>query len=135
VSPYPKDVAVAGMSIGGLAAASLAFGAPDVFGGAICHSGSFWWPLPADGTPGWLVREIDRSPRTDLRFYLDVGNRETTVFVPGTPDQVTANRRLRDALRAKGYPVTYAEYAGEHDYVNWRNTFADGLIAMFGDNR
>ncbi|GAA2555889.1 hypothetical protein GCM10010435_28120 [Winogradskya consettensis] len=132
ISPYPQDVALAGMSLGGLAAAALALRAPEVFGAVISHSGSFWWPAPADGDPEWLTREVARRPRAGVRFYLDIGDRERQIFLPGVPDQVTVNRRMRDALRAKGYPVTYAEYPGEHDYVNWRNTFADGLRAVFG---
>jgi enterochelin esterase family protein len=35
-------------------------------------------------------------------------------------------------LRAKGYEVRYQEFAGDHDYINWRGTLADGLIWLFG---
>jgi hypothetical protein len=42
------------------------------------------------------------------------------------------NRQLRDVLRAKGYEVRYQEFAGDHDYINWRGTLADGLIWLFG---
>ncbi|MGO8731942.1 MAG: hypothetical protein ACLQVM_04005 [Terriglobia bacterium] len=43
------------------------------------------------------------------------------------------NRQFRDILRAKGYEVQYQEFAGDHDYINWRGTLADGLIVLFGD--
>jgi enterochelin esterase-like enzyme len=36
-------------------------------------------------------------------------------------------------LLERGYQVTYAEYSGAHDYINWRRTFADGLLAVLGD--
>ena len=39
---------------------------------------------------------------------------------------------MRDVLRQQGYDVEYAEYVGAHDSVNWRRTFADGLLAVFG---
>jgi enterochelin esterase family protein len=48
----------------------------------------------------------------------------------GGPSQVDVNRRFRDTLRQRGYPVAFHEYTGGHDYVNWRRTFADGLLAV-----
>jgi enterochelin esterase-like enzyme len=132
LSPYPRDVGVAGVSLGGLAAAHLALRAPEAVGAVIAQSGSFWWPGPGAGEPEWLTREYAARPRADLRFYLDAGDRETQPAADGTPSLLAATRRFRDALRAKGYPVTYAEYPGGHDYVNWRRTFADALIAIFG---
>jgi enterochelin esterase family protein len=35
-------------------------------------------------------------------------------------------------LLAKGYVVDYREFAGDHDYINWRGTFADALVSLFG---
>jgi enterochelin esterase-like enzyme len=39
---------------------------------------------------------------------------------------------LSHVLRAKGYVVHYREFRGGHEYVNWRSTFADELIALTG---
>jgi enterochelin esterase-like enzyme len=117
---------IAGSSRGGLAAAAIALDAPDDFGAVISQSGSFWWP---HDDPGRLIRSVPARPPADLRFYLDVGTFETK----GSPQsQVDVNRAMRDALRRRGYHVSYAEYSGGHDYVNWRRTFADGLIAVAG---
>jgi len=35
-------------------------------------------------------------------------------------------------LLAKGYEVHYQQFVGGHDYLSWRGTFADGLIALIG---
>jgi len=35
-------------------------------------------------------------------------------------------------LKAKGYPIVYSEFAGGHEYLNWRGSLADGLIALAG---
>jgi enterochelin esterase family protein len=131
----PAGNLIAGVSRGGLAAAYVGLCAHELFGGVIAQSGSFWWPSPADGPPGWLIRQVDRYPRVDLRFYLDVGVRETMPGPGGAPDQLTVVRQMRDTLTGHGYDVSYAEYIGGHDYVNWRRTFADGLIAVAGSHR
>ena len=39
---------------------------------------------------------------------------------------------MRDVLLAKGYDVSYQQYASGHDYLNWRGTLGDGLIALIG---
>ena len=36
-------------------------------------------------------------------------------------------------LRTKGYEVHFQEFVGGHDYLGWRSTLADGLIALLGD--
>src|SRR5262249_53419322 len=37
-----------------------------------------------------------------------------------------------DVLRARGYDVSFQEFAGNHTYICWRGTIADGLAALFG---
>jgi len=42
------------------------------------------------------------------------------------------NRHMRDVLQAKGYSVHYREFNGGHEYLNWRGTLADALLALVG---
>jgi enterochelin esterase family protein len=39
---------------------------------------------------------------------------------------------MRDVSLAKGYEVHYQQFNSGHDYLNWRGTLADGLIALAG---
>jgi len=62
---------------------------------------------------------------------LDVGTFEADFWGNGGYNLETT-RHMRDVLRAKGYEVHYQEFAGGHEYLNWRGTLADGLIALIG---
>jgi enterochelin esterase family protein len=81
--------------------------------------------------PNWRVRQFISSPRKALRFYLDAGTAEFNA-TGGADAILFCTRALRDVLRAKGYEVHFQEFAGGHDYLSWRGTIADGLIALLG---
>jgi enterochelin esterase-like enzyme len=132
ITDDPRNRVVAGSSLGGLAAAYIGMVAPEEFGSVLSQSGSYWWPAPPADEPERLTRAFADRPRLPLAFYLDIGDRETANPVGEGLDMLSVNRRFRDVLVEKGYPVTYAEYPGWHDLVNWRRTFADGLIALIG---
>jgi enterochelin esterase family protein len=138
VAQDPSRVTVGGSSYGGLAAGYVAFRYPRAFGKVLAQSGSFWWSPTRDPSrpeafdpnsePTWMVRQFAASPKLPLKFYLDAG-----WYEGGEGGGILdTSRFLRDVLRAKGYEVTYAEFIGGHDYVNWRGTLADGLIALSG---
>jgi len=133
--PPARNRILAGSSLGGLAAACAAVDRPEEFGAVLSQSGSFWW-TPSPGTPrfapgddraNWVARRIAAVPRLPLRFYLSAGQLEG---VPGDGGILATNRVLRDALRGAGYPVTYAEVPGGHDFYSWRADFPAGLIAL-----
>lgn len=140
----PEQVLVAGQSYGGLAAAYCALERPDIFSGALCQSGSFWWksdPRNENGPSltigdapayGWLPARAAEAEWAETRFYLDAGRLENRHFDDAAPSLLASVRHMRDVLRARGFAVTYREFAGGHDVIWWRSTLADGLIALVG---
>jgi enterochelin esterase-like enzyme len=123
---------VAGSSHGGLAAAFAGLLRPDVFGNVLAQSGSFQWKPEDTDEHSWLLRQYLARPALPLHFALDVGLCETAPGAGGSPSTLVANRQMRDALRSRGYPVHYAEFAGGHDYFSWQGTLAQGLLALGG---
>lgn len=137
VTSDPQLTVVAGSSYGGIASVYAGLRHPEVFGRILCQSGSFWWapdhPYSSDVSTetGWLAKEFIKSPKLPLAFYMDAGQFEidTGGFGGGI---LEPSRHMRDVLLAKGYPVTYQQFIGGHDYLSWRGTLADGLIALIG---
>jgi len=138
----PQQTVVEGSSFGGLAAACAGLRHSEIFGNVLSQSGSFQWVPPKDGAsdsdtdsePNWVAKQFIASPKLPLRFYLDAGSEETDVSGVGN-SILPATRTLRDVLRGKGYEVHFQEFAGGHDYLSWRGTLADGLIALIGTAR
>ncbi len=129
----PSHVVLAGSSRGGLAASHCAFVHSDVVGNVLSQSGAYWvrddgpnplpWPITEE--TGDLTLSFRNSAPRPIKFYLEVGRFDSLL---------KDNRELRDVLLLKGYPVTYREFDGGHDYFWWRGSFADGLIALIAQN-
>jgi len=134
----PRQTVVAGSSLGGLSAACAGLWHPETFGNVLAQSGAFHRAPPSasdagesNSEPNWLVRQFISSPTKPVRFYLDAGSAEFNAT--GGGDAILfCTRTLRDVLRAKGYEVHFQEFVGGHDYLSWRGTLADGLIALMG---
>jgi len=158
VTQDPRRVVVAGASAGGGGAMYVALQHSNVFGNVLSQSAGLGSPERmqqyAERIPGaeagdrHIAEEIeDRSvtegvyqarlfiaaPKREIRFYMDVGTFEID-FMGGGLGALEPNRHMRDVLLAKGYEVHYQEYIGGHDYLSWRGTFADGVIALLGNN-
>ena len=135
----PHHTVVAGSSAGGLAAACSGLWHPEAFGNVLAQSGAFH-RTPALGSnaadsspePNWVARQFISSPKKPLRLYLDAGSAEFNAA--GSADAILfCTRTLRDVLRARGYEVHFQEFQGGHDYLSWRGTLADGLMALLAD--
>ncbi|MFL5617570.1 MAG: alpha/beta hydrolase [Gemmatimonadaceae bacterium] len=131
IAESPEHNVVAGSSLGGLAAAFIALRHPELFGNVLSQSGAFMFSPRDDPRPERLIRDLAAAPRRDVTFYLEAGIFENVRFQNGV-DLLSSNRHLRDALREKGYRVTYDEFAGGHSDLNWRSGFAKGLLALVG---
>jgi enterochelin esterase-like enzyme len=133
IADDPARTAIAGSSLGGLAAACAAVRHPEVFGNVLALSGSFYWRPPGDSEPEWLARQLATGPKPPLRFYLEAGLMEDRPR-EGT-SLLAANRHLRTVLQARGTAVEYREFNGGHSILNWRGSFADGVLALFSESR
>jgi enterochelin esterase-like enzyme len=134
VTHDPSRTAIGGYSMGGLGAAYAGLRHPESFGLLLIQSGSFWWEptmkRDIQTERNWIAREFIRSPKLPLRLYMEAGLFEVDLRGEGG-NILDTSRDLRNVLLAKGYRVTYHEFAGDHDYMNWRGTLADGLIDLF----
>jgi len=156
ISTNPALMVIGGVSAGGTAAMYTALLHPDVFGNVLAQSASFnsspeqlkdfteRAPI-ADNSDrhvqeevedrelvegGWLMKQVLERPRLPIRFYVDAGLFE--VSDGGVVGILDGTRYMRDVLLAKGYEVHYQMFIGGHDYLSWRGTIADGLIALLG---
>lgn len=139
VTTDPTKVIVVGQSAGGAGATFVAFRHPELFGNVISHSGFYDWGLGYDRSKSWqeqtfegnwLAKQYAAAAQLPIRFYLAVGLHES--YGPWTSDELNSNRHLRDVLEAKGYEIHYDEFNGGHEFICWRGTFADGLLALVG---
>ncbi|MGA8112473.1 MAG: alpha/beta hydrolase-fold protein [Actinocatenispora sp.] len=133
VTADPARTVIGGSSLGGTCAAFAALTAPERFGLILSQSGAFQAPAPPAFPEGTIDGYAER-PRLPLRWYLSVGTLEVIPDTrSGAGDTLRgANRRMRDVLAARGYPVDYVEHVGAHDYLWWRDTLADGLVSLLG---
>lgn len=134
VTRDPHRTIVTGSSAGGIASANLALFHPEIFGNVISQSGAFWRGSEGSNTPPWewLTTQYANLPKKDVRFVMDVGALETGKVLGGTgPVFIEANRRLRDVLQSKGYPLVYTEVPnGAHAPQFWRPRLPIDLVAI-----
>lgn len=125
----PDQRLIVGDSYGGLIATYVPFQRPDVFG--LGYSQSGYHSLQGDR----MIRLVESEPVPPIRLFVDVGTYEGTVGAgmldPNETDFLAANRRLRDALDARGYDFVYAEQPEGHTWGNWRGHLPRALRHFF----
>ena len=136
VTHDPHRTIITGSSAGGLGAAYVAFMLPGIFGNVHSQSGAFWrGPEASNDAPWeWLTAQFSKSARKDIRIWMEVGSGEDHPTLGGRgPNFLAANRRLRDALKKKGYDLTYFEVpGGNHAPRWWRPRLPVGIAGLSG---
>jgi enterochelin esterase-like enzyme len=125
----PERTIVAGSSFGGLASVFAGLKHPEVFGSVISQSGSFFWKPDGAQQGEWLTHQLQEAPKLPVRFYVEVGLMESDSM------EVGPNRRMRDALSAKGELVGYSEFDGGHSFLNWSSGMVNGLEYLIRPNK
>ena len=126
----PLHTVIGGSSLGGLTATYVAMHYPRVAGLVLSQSGSYWTGMKqgADTSAEWVRRTLADMPRLPIRFWMEVGDYESRLTNPVGME--ATNRRLRDLLKEKGYRVSYREFAGGHEYINWRASLPAALTEL-----
>lgn len=100
--------AVMGSSLGGLISIMIAGQYPQVFANCAGQSSAVFGDTDLD--------KLVTAPKDAVRFHLDVGTYETSVF---KINLLESNRRLRDSLQSRGYMLEYTEVHEGHSWGNW----------------
>jgi enterochelin esterase family protein len=91
----------------------------------LTQSGSFF-RAPAGEEPEAVASRLSAGAAAPA-WYLEVGFLETGPIPSRDPSMLTANRHLRDVLRARGARHLFREYFGGHEHLAWRESLALGL--------
>ena len=118
IVPGPAGVLIGGSSMGGLAATYAHFRYPEVFGGALAMSPSFW-------LGGRAIHDFVQAQPTPWtsRVYLDAGSREGGM--------ATLVERMAGHLRERGYGddklLARVDPRGGHNEPSWRRRLPGAL--------
>jgi enterochelin esterase-like enzyme len=92
---------------------------PEVFGKVLSQAGAFeLWEHKSN-----LMQMARYFPKPEIKLWLDCGRMDFLL---------EANRSMATLLAEKGYPVTYHENGGAHNYTTWRDSCVGGLERLFG---
>jgi predicted alpha/beta superfamily hydrolase len=95
---------------------------PEIFGGALCLSPSFWFDH------GAIFREIPAKRPKNARIYVDVGMKEGRLMYPMA-------HRMVEALEGLGMEeeqlMWRPDKKGKHHEKHWRRRLRKALCFMF----
>lgn len=125
----PEGVIVGGSSMGGLAALYAHFRRPEVFGGALCMSPSFWFARRA------ILRFVAEEPTPfHSRVYVDAGLGEGQGRVAPLCEELVAHLRARGWADAGPLAVCLRiDPKGTHSERHWRRRLPKALRFLFTD--
>jgi enterochelin esterase-like enzyme len=127
VATDPSRRALAGHSLGAVAALHLAARHPGAFGNVVAGSPALWWPGEHGQLRGADVAAAYAGSAPRGRLFLDVGTEEGGLLNDA--------RAFRDTLVRAGHDPAYREFRGGHDHACWRGSLADGIAGVLGEAR
>lgn len=120
--PAAASTTIVGSSMGGLMAHAALLRHPEVFGGALIFSPSYWFS-PA------IAEQTARTPlRPEQRVYVYAGGAESESMVP---DAKAMFRRFRASGDGEFDKVLIEYPEGEHNEAAWRMALRGGLCWRF----
>ncbi len=136
ISKDPSRRAIGGASSGAIAAFTVAWERPNEFRKVLSLIGSFV-NLRGGDRYAEIVRESEKKP---LRIYLQDGRNDNRGVRPDNPaydarrDWFLQNVRLMEALRDKGYDLTYQWGMGRHSQKHGGAILPDMLRWLWRDH-
>ncbi|HET6483990.1 MAG TPA: alpha/beta hydrolase-fold protein [Actinoplanes sp.] len=125
-----RPVAALGASLGALALLHCQRHHPEVFAGLFLQSGSFFQPR-FDRQESGFARYLAIVRWTGRVLRAGDGPAVPTTMTCGRLEENLANNRsMVEALRAQGYPVTFARIEGGHDWPAWRDALDPHLTSL-----
>jgi len=107
---------VLGSSLGGLTSILFAGQYSQVFANGAGQSSAIFADTDLD--------KLVTAPKDAVRFHLDVGTYETSIF---KVNLLEGNRRLRDSLQSRGYTLEYTEVHEGHSWGSWPARIPEAL--------
>ncbi len=114
-APDRESRTILGLSFGGLNSACFGLMGYETFFGIGMQS-------PANHPVPNLLPGYEEMPTLPLKIFLSTGNPD---------DNTQANRKFRNVLRDKEYPLKYIEVKKGHNWDNWKPLIDDVLLYFY----